>query len=392
MRRLTVGFALLLAGVGLSGCAVDGSVVGRFTDPTAPKLLAATRAAFGSQGSMRVVVSERARDGQRSTTTTSLEFRGIDIASQQSDGIDEDLRVLNGSAWSRGNALYWVSTQGLESSQIPLVSRGWDAMAPADLHLPHWFVQALDAPTLLERCEVPSIPGGRLRIAGREQFDGHSSTVISDRAPAGGESERIIVESGSPYLPEQITIDGGLPANGACGVSVGASHAVQSTSVSFQAANAVHISRPPATLSAASYERILAAPSRAGADVPARLAHELAGQHTMSGRVAATLGIQGDHVGEQMSLPWSFTPHCTAAGCRLTVSVGAGTAVPVRSGRDGLYARPSFQNRCSGPDGPRRIPTEIGLTVRAGRIHAWSTEATTACGGPSADYLIWQGS
>ena len=86
-----------------------------------------------------------------------------------------------------------------------------------------------------------------------------------------------------------------------------------------------------------------------------------------------------------------LTPHCAGASCRLTLSVDDGPAVPVRAGRYGLFARPSFENRCTGPTGRRLIPTEIGLTDRGGRIRAWSSEATTACGGPSADYLVWQG-
>src|SRR5579875_3737113 len=111
----------------LTGCGVDGSVLGRPAAVSAPKLLAMSRSAFGSQGSIRVTDQERTRDGQRSTIVTSLQYQGIDIASHESDGIDADVRVLDGSAWARGNPLYWVSSQGLESSQVPLVSHGWDA-------------------------------------------------------------------------------------------------------------------------------------------------------------------------------------------------------------------------------------------------------------------------
>jgi hypothetical protein len=382
---------LLLAAAGLSGCGVDGSVVGRVTTTNAPKLLAVSRAGFGAQGSIQVVAYERTHDGQHSTTITSLQFRGIDIVSRRSDGINADVRVLDGSAWSRGNPLYWVSSQGLESSQVPLVSRGWDAMSPADLHLPNWFVQALGDPTLLERCEVPSIPGGRLSIAGHETFEGRTSTVIADRASHGTAAERIVVESGSPYLPEQISLSGGLAADPGCGVSASAASAVQSGTISFGDANAVRISRPQAALSEARYESIVAAPSAASATVPPSLAHRVAGHHTMSGRVAATLGVKGDHVGERMSLPWTLTPHCSGSSCRLMLSVDNRAAVPVEAGRLGLFARPRFESRCSGPDGSRVIPTEIGISLRAGRLLAWSTEATTACGGPSADYLVWQG-
>jgi hypothetical protein len=351
-----------------------------------------SRSAFGSQASIRVTDRERTRDGQRSTIVTSLQYHGIDIASRQSDGIDADLRVLNGSAWARGNPLYWVSSQGLESSQVPLVTRGWDAMEPSELHLPGWFVQALGDPTLLEDCEVASIPGGTPSIAGHETFDGHTSTVLSDRALRGGQAERIVVESGSPYLPEQISFSGGRTADPACGVSAAAARAVRSATVTFDEPNSVQIARPQATLSEARYDALVDGPSAAGATVPAGLAHRVAGRHTMSGRVAATLGVKGDRVGERMGIPWTFTPHCTAVGCHLTLSVDDGPTVPVRSGRDGLFARASFENRCSGPVRRRSIPTEIGITVRGGRIRAWSSEATRACGGPSADYLIWQGS
>jgi hypothetical protein len=390
VRRLCVFLALLATAALLAGCGVDGSVLGRTAAPSAAKLLADSRAGFGSQGSIRVTVDERTRDDQRSSTVTSLQFRGIDIVSRQSDGIDEDLRVLDGSAWSRGNPLYWVSSQGLESSQVPLVSRGWDAMRPTELHLPHWFVRALGDPTLLEDCEVASIPGGTLSIAGHETFDGRTSTVLSDRASHGGERERIVVQSSSPYLPERISFTGGVPANPACGVSAAAAHAVRSSTVTFDEANSVQIQRPRATLSEAHYESIVSAPSTASASVPASLAHRIAGRHTMNGRVAATLGVKGDHVGEQMSLPWTLTPHCAGSTCRLTLSVGAGPAVSVRTGRYGLFARPLLENRCSGLTGRRMIPTEIGFTVRGTRIRAWSSEATTACGGPSADYLVWQ--
>jgi hypothetical protein len=374
----------------LTGCGVDGSVLGRAAAPSASKLLASSRAAFGSQASIRVTDQERTHDGQRSTIVTSLQYRGIDIASRQSDGIDADLRVLNGSAWARGNPLYWVSSQGLESAQVPLVSRGWDAMEPAGLHLPAWFVQALGDPTLLEDCEVPSIPGGTLSISGHETFDGHTSTVISDRAAHGGRAERIVVESGVPYLPEQISFSGGLTANAACGIGATAARAVRSATVTFDDVNSVQIPRPQPTLTEARYDAVVSAPSAASAGVPASLAHRVAGRHTMNGRVVATLGVKGDHAGERMSIPWTLTPHCSGADCRLTLSVDDGPAVPVRSGRYGLFARASFENRCTGPTGHRSIPTEIGLTVHGGRIRAWSSEATTACGGPSADYLVWQ--
>ena len=393
MRRLRVCIALLITAALLAGCGVDGSVLGRTATPSASKLLAMSRSGFGSQASIRVTHQERTRDGQHSTIVTSLQYRGIDIASHQSDGIDADLRVLDGSAWARGNPLYWVSSQGLESAQVPLVSRGWDAMEPAELHLPHWFVQALGDPTLLENCEVASIPGGTLSISGHETFDGHTSTVLSDRAPHGGQTERIVIESGSPYLPEQISFSGGLTANRACGVSAAAARAVHSATVTFDEANSVQIARPQPKLSEARYDAVVSAPSTASASVPANLAHRVAGRHTMSGRVIATLGVKGDRVGQRMSIPWTLTPHCTgAAGCRLTLSVDDRPAVPVRWGRYGLFARPSFENRCTGPTGRRSIPAEIGLTVRGGQIRAWSSEATTACGGPSADYLVWQGS
>ncbi|HEY3773987.1 MAG TPA: hypothetical protein VGL69_13385 [Solirubrobacteraceae bacterium] len=376
----------------LTGCGVDGSILGRTAAPSASKLLVASRSGFASQGSIRVTEQERTRDGQHSTIVTSLQYQGIDIVSHESDGVDADLRVLAGSAWARGNPLYWVSSQGLESSQIPLVTRGWDAMQPTALHLPHWFVQALSDPTLLEDCEVPSIPGGVLSITGHETFDGHTSTVLSDRAAHGGKSERIVIESGSPYLPEQISFSGGLAADSGCGVSATASRAVRSATRTFDEANSVHIARPHATLDEERYDAVVAAPSTAGARIPASLAHRVAGRHTLSGRVAATLGVRGDHVGERMSIPWTLTPHCAGGSCRLTLSVDDGPAVPVRTGRFGLFARPSFENRCTGPTGRRLIPTEIGLTDRGGRIRAWSSEATTACGGPSADYLVWQGS
>jgi hypothetical protein len=376
----------------LTGCGVDGSVLGRTAAPSASKLLEASRTGFGSQASIRVTDQERTRDGQRSTIVTSLQYRGIDITSHQSDGIDADVRVLNGSAWARGNPLYWVSSQGLESSQVPLVSRGWDAMRPAELHLPAWFVHALDDPALLEDCEVASIPGGTLSIAGHETFEGHTSTVLSDRAPHGGQAERIVVESGSPYLPEQISFSGGLTADPACGISAPAAHAVRSATVTFDEANSVQIARPQAALGEARYDAVVDGPSAAGANVPAGLAHRVAGRHTMSGRVIATLGVKGDHVGERMSIPWTLTPHCAGSRCRLAISVDDGPTVPVRSGRYGLFARPSFQNRCTGSTGRRSIPAEIGLTVRGGRIHAWSSEATKACGGPSADYIVWQSS
>lgn len=390
MRRLSVSLALLLTAAGLSGCGVDRSVLGRPVAPTASRLLSASRSGFGSQGSIRVVVDERTRDGQRSTTVTSLQFRGVDIASRQSDGIEDEVRVLDGSAWSRGDALYWVSTQGLESAQVPLVSRGWDAMDPSDLHLPHWFVRALGDPTQLERCEVPSITGGTLSIAGHETFDGHLSTVLSDRTPRGEQRERIVVESGSPYLPEQISFSGGLPADTDCGVSASAGGAVQSATMTFEDANAVQLARPRATLSASQYHSVLSAPSQAVASVSASLAHRVAGRHTMTGRVDATLGVKGDHVGERMSLPWTLTPHCRGGSCRLTLSVGGGPAVPIGAVRDALYARLRFENRCTGDRGSRLIPTEVGLTVDGHRLRAWSSEATTACGGPSADYVIWQ--
>ncbi len=389
MRRLRVSLALLAAAALLAGCGVNGSVLGRIAAPSATKLLANSRAGFGSQGSIRVTDQERTRDGQRSTTITSLEYRGIDIYSRQSDGIGADLRVLDGSAWSRGNPLYWVSSQGLESSQIPLVSRGWDAMRPTQLHLPHWFVQALGDPTLLEECEVPTIPDSTLSITGHETFDGHTSTVLSAHARHGGEAERIVLESGSPYLPEQISFTGGLPADPACGVSAAAAHAVHSATITFDQANAVQLARPRATLSEAQYDSIVAAPSTAGATVPATLAHRLAGRHTMSGRVVTTLGVKGDHVGERMSIPWTISPRCQGGRCRLRLSVDDRASVPVRAGRDGLFARASFENRCS--TGRRSIPTEIGIGIRHGRLEAWSSEATTACGGPSADYLIWRG-
>jgi hypothetical protein len=392
VRRLRVFIALLMTAALLTGCGVDGSVLGRTAAPSASKLLAMSRSAFGSQASIRITDQERTHDGQRSTIVTSLQYRGIDIASRQSDGIDADLRVLDGSAWARGNPLYWVSSQGLESSQVPLVSRGWDAMEPAALHLPHWFVQALGDPALLENCEVASIPGGTVSIAGHETFDGHTSTVLSDRAPHGGQAERIVVESGSPYLPEQISFSGGRTADPACGVSVTAARTVRSATVTFDEPNSVQIARPQPTLSDARYDAVVDAPSTASARIPASLAHRVAGRHTMSGRVAATLGVKGDRVGERMSVPWTLTPHCTGADCRLTLSIDDGPAVPVRSGRDGLFARASFENRCSGPVGRRSIPTEIGITVRGGGIRAWSSEATKACGGPSADYLIWQSS
>jgi hypothetical protein len=389
VRRLRVCLALLITAALLAGCGVDGSVMGRTAAPSAAKLLSLGRSGFGSQGSIRVTDQERTRDGQRSTTVTSLQFRGIDIASRQSDGIDADLRVLDGSAWARGNPLYWVSSQGLESSQVPLVSRGWDAMRPTQLHLPGWFVQALSDPTLLEACEVPTIAGGTLSISGHEQFDGRTSTVLSDRAPHGGPSERIVLESGSPYLPEQISFSGGLTADPQCGVSAAAAHAVASATLTYDEANSVALSRPHPTLSEAQYDAVVAAPSAASATIPASLAHRLAGDHTMNGRVAATLGVKGDHVGERMSIPWTLTPHCHGTSCRLTLSVDDRPAVPVRAGHDGLFARASLENRCS--SGHRSIPTEIGLTLRGGHIHAWSSEATTACGGPSADYLVWQG-
>jgi hypothetical protein len=392
VRRVCVSLALLLTAAGLSGCGVDGSVLGRAATPSAVKLLAASRAGFGSQGSIRVVMQERGREGQSSTTTTSLQFRGLDIASRQSNGIGEDLRVLNGSAWSRGDPLYWVSSQGLESSQVPLVSRGWDAMAPADLHLPQWFVHALVDPTQLESCEVVSIPGGTLSIAGHETLDGHVSTVLSDRAPHGTEAERIVVESASPYLPEQISISGGLAANPDCGISAGTGRAVRSATITFDDANSVQIARPRATLSEAQYESVLTAPSASSTDIPASLAHRIAGRHLMTGRVAATLGVKGDRDGERVSLPWTLTPHCSGDSCQVLLSVGDGPAVLVSDGRLGLVARPQFKSRCTGPRGGQLIPTEIGLTVHDGRLRAWSSEATSACGGPSADYLVWQGS
>jgi len=375
----------------LSGCGVDGSILGRPAAPTASKLLAMSRSAFGSQGSIRVTDQIRSR-GQRSTIVTSLQYQGVDIASHQSDGIDADLRVLDGSAWARGNPLYWISSQGLESSQVPLVSRGWDALQPNDLHLPHWFVRALSDPTLLEDCEVPTIRGGTLSITGHETFDGRTSTVLSDRAHHGGESERLVIESGSPYLPEQLSFSGGLSADSACGISAAAAHAVRSATLTFDEANSVQIARPDAALSESRYDAVVAAPSRASASIPASLAHRVAGRHTLSGRVAATLGVKGDHAGERMSIPWTLTPHCTGAGCSLTLSVDDGPAVPMRANHGELFARASFENRCTGPKGRRPIPTEIGLTVRGGEIRAWSSEATMACGGPSADYLVWQGS
>jgi hypothetical protein len=388
VRRLCVWIALFVSAAGLSGCAVDGAMMGRPGGPGAAKLLAGSRSALGSQGSIRIVRQVRSRDGQHSTTTTSLQYRGIDIASHQSDGIDEDLRVLDGSAWSRGNPLYWVSSQGLESSQVPLVSRGWDAMRPADLHLPAWLVHALGDPALLERCELASIPGGTLSIAGHDTFDGHASTVLADRAPHGAERERIVIDSAPPYLPEQISLSGPMPADPACGVSATAGRAVQSATVTFRDAGSVQLARPHATLGEARYEALVAAPATSSPRVPASLAHLIAGRYEMTGRVAATLGVRGDHVGERVSVPWTLTPHCTGATCRVLLSVDDGRPVPLRAGRFGLFARPRFAGRCT--NGGRVIPTEIGLSVHAGRLRAWSSEATTACGGPSADYVVWQ--
>lgn len=242
--------------------------MGRPAGPDAAKLLADSRSALGSQESIRIVRRERTRTGRRSTTITSLQFHGIDLVLRERDGIDADLRVLDGSAWSRGNPLYWVSSQGLEASQVPLVSRGWDAMRPADLHLPAWFVHALGDPTLLERCDVASIPSGRLSIAGHETFDGHASTVLADRAPHGTARERIVVASAPPHLPERISLSGGLPPDPACGVSAAAGRTVQSATVTFEDENAVRIARPRATLSAARYESLLGAPAASSPSVP----------------------------------------------------------------------------------------------------------------------------
>jgi hypothetical protein len=261
-------------------------------------------------------------------------------------------------------------------------------MRPTQLHLPHWFVQALGDPTLLEDCEVPTISGGTLSIAGHETFDGHTSTVLSDRAAHGDLTERIVVQSGAPYLPEQISLPHGLPADPECGVSDAAAHAVRSATLTFDEVNSVQLAHPHASLSEPRYDSIVAAPSAAGASVPAGLARRQAGRHTMTGRVAATLGVKGDHVGERMSIPWTLTPHCHGSRCTVRLSVDDRPAVPVRADRDELFARASFENRCSA--GRRSIPTEIGITIRDGRIRAWSSEATMACGGPSADYLIWR--
>jgi hypothetical protein len=390
VRRLRAPLALLLAAVGLSGCGVDGSLIGRPAGPGAAQLLTDSRAGFGQEASIRIVARERTRDRQTSTTTTSLQFRGVDIAARQSDGIVEDLRVLDGSAWSRGNPLYWVSSQGLEASQVPLVSRGWDAMRPQELHLPGWFVHALSSAPLLERCEVPSIPGGTLRITGHTSIGGRASTVLTDRAARGGESERIVVASAPPDVPEEISFTGGFPADPACGVSAAAARRIDSATLTYEDVNGVQLSRPRATLDRARYEQVVRAPAAASATVPASLARAVTGRHTMSGRVAATLGVRGDHVGETMSLPWTISSRCAGARCRLRLTVGDGTAVPVRDAAGQLFARPRFANRCSQGDS-REIPTEVGLTVHQGRLLAWSTEATTACGGPSADYLIWQG-
>jgi hypothetical protein len=161
VRRLCVSLALLVAAAGLSGCAVDGAIMGRPAGPDAAKLLADSRSALGSQESIRIVSRERTRSGRRSTTITSLQFHGIDLVIRQRGGIEADLRVLDGSAWSRGNPLYWVSSQGLEASQVPLVRRGWAAMRPADLHLP---------------------PGSSTRSATRPC----SSAAASPRSPATG--------------------------------------------------------------------------------------------------------------------------------------------------------------------------------------------------------------
>jgi hypothetical protein len=165
---------------------------------------------------------------------------------------------------------------------------------------------------------------------------------------------------------------------------------VRSATLTFDEANSVQLPRPRAVLSEARYDSIVAAPSTATENVPASLAHRLAGRHTMSGRVAATLGVKGDRVGERVSIPWTLTPHCHGGRCTVRLSVDDHPAVRVRAARDELFARASFENRCSA--GRRSIPTEIGLTIRDGHLRAWSSEATTACGGPSADYLVWQGS
>lgn len=259
MRRLCVWIALLLAAAGLSGCAIDGAIMGRPGGPDAAKLLADSRSALGAQDSIRIVRRERTRGGQPATTIISLQFGGIDLVLRQRGGIDADLRVLDGRAWSRGNPRYWASAQGLTASQIPLVSRGWNAMRLADLHLPAWFVHALGNPSLLERCEIPSIPGGRLSLAGHEAFDGHAATVLADRARHGAERERIVLDSAPPHLPEQIALSGGLPADPACGVSAAAGRTVRSATVSFEDANRVRIPRPRATLSEARYEALLGA-------------------------------------------------------------------------------------------------------------------------------------
>ena len=391
MRRLWLSLALLLSAVGLSGCAVDGSILGHPGATSAATLLADSRSAFGSEGSLRVTLRERLRDGERATTVTSLQFRGVDVVSRRSDGIDADLRVLDGAAWSRGSPLYWVSSQGLESSQVPLVTRGWDAMRPADLHLPRWFIHALTDPSLLERCEVVSLPGGTLSTAGHETFDGHPSVVLLDRR--GAETERIVIDSDPPDVPEQISVSGGLPATPGCGISAAAGRAVRSATVSFTDVGSVHIPRPRATLSQARYESLVDAPQASGLSVPANLAHLIAGRYRMDGRVAASLGMRGVHVGERVTVPWTLTPRCTGTRCRLSLTVGSSAPVPVRAGRFGLFAQPRFPSRCSTPGGrvvSRVIPTEIGLTVHAGRLRAWSSEATTACGGPSADYVVWQ--
>jgi hypothetical protein len=250
--------------------------------------------------------------------------------------------VLGDAAWARGNPLYWVSSQGLESSQIPLVSRGWDAMRPDGLRLPRWFTRALGDPALLERCEVPSLRGGTLSIAGHETYDGRPSTVLLDRAPRSGVRERIVLASASPSAPERISFSGGLPADPGCGVSAAVARAVRGARITFGDAGAAHIPRPHATLDAVACESLLRAPAASRPNVPANLARLIAGRYRMTGRIAATLGVRGDRVGERVTLPWTLTPHCAGDSCRL------------------------------------------------GRLRAWSSEATTACGGPSADYIVWR--
>jgi hypothetical protein len=67
----------------------------------------------------------------------------------------------------------------------------------------------------------------------------------------------------------------------------------------------------------------------------------LAGQFRLTGRITVATNVRGEHVGEQVSRTWTFTPTCAAGACRtigLVRSRAAGSdALTLRRRSRGVY-------------------------------------------------------